>query len=299
MKLISLSCLFALLLPLSASAGFSAASCKGLPNEIFSQVLLESGTTCATYEEIEKVARKIQAFAEFESPAILFVNTRAYESYANFGRLIVLNHQQLAWKRVRPQAQTEKVWAHELGHLIFNDLLAKSFAPIHPFRDYMAESVKLIVGAKNPELDTYATLKDQWGPDLDKVRDLQVPYNEFFADLVATLFAEDSLAMTKAMLSPGMPESKKKETRYYGFAGSYNLKNWNETEVHYFFAPARAFVGKHFLRWPMTSAQKKNVLQKVFQACLQEISKNWAQQKSLPRPSEANKALIEALENLR
>lgn len=293
--------LFALafLCSISARAAFGPAQCKEAGGKAFTAVFLEKGTGCDDLAKIEKVAARIQTFAELGTPLTLFVNAKAYEAYTSFGRLIVLNARQMAWGKVRPQAQTEKIWAHELGHAVFNQLLSEQFPPIRPYRDFMAEKTKLIVNAQDPELDTEKTLEPQWTAAMAKARDIQVPYNELFADLVAALYAEDSSAMSKAMASPGMPRKKQEETRYYDFTGKYDVEKWEEEEVHYFFAPARAHIGKHFLSWPMTDQRKREVLRKIFDACLAEIRKNWEGNQSLPSPSAANRRLIESLSRLR
>jgi hypothetical protein len=294
--------IFAALIPFTAWGQprdqFKQAKCQGIPSETFSRAFLQKGVDCKALAQVQKVASAIHAFAPFQSPITLFLNREDYDSYTNIGRLTVLNHHQMSWGQVKPEEKTELIWAHELGHTLFNDLLIESFTPILPFRDYMAESAKLITAAKNPELNTAGTLKDKWKTELADVRDLQVPYNELFADLVAVLFAEDALAMQNAMLAPGMPKKKKTEMRYFAFKGDYDLSTWAESEEHYFFAPARAYIGKRFLLWPLTAKAKQEVLRKVFEACLSEIKKHWEERKALPKPSEANKRLIEALGKL-
>jgi hypothetical protein len=204
----------------------------------------------------------------------------------------------MAWEQVRPQMQNDKIWAHEIGHTFFATWLATDFEPIRGFRDYLVENTKLISQAANPKLDTTQQMNSKWQKVFGKARDIQVPYTELFADLTGVLFADDPMAMTTAMASPNMPANSKAETAYYGFSGEYDVAKWNASEVHYYFAPVRAFIGKRFLHFPMTSSQKASVLRTVYHACLHDIKKYWNSNQSLPGVAEANLSLIDTLSKL-
>lgn len=289
--------LLSALLPAAiARAEFQASTCKGVDSRYFSQIFLEENVSCETAEKVQQELTEIQAFMGDERPPlILFIPYQSYESFGTFGGILVLNHRQMAWGKARPQSQKEIIWAHELGHAFFSHWLAHDFKALEGFRGYMSASARIQAEKKDPFLNTDAAMASLWRPEMGMARDIQVPYNELFADLVAVLRADDKMAMTKAMLAPGMPEKARAETGFYGFAGRYNLAHWAQTDVHYFFAPARAYIGEHFLRFPMSPARKKALIKAVYQACLHEIEKHWSLAKALPSPEEANRSLILAL----
>lgn len=281
---------------MKAQAEFKKAKCPAIRPQHFEQVFLEPGATCATAEKIQKQLNVIKRFANINAIPALFVQKQSYESFGTFGGVIVLNQEQQAWDRTRPQEQNEKIWLHELGHFYFNHRLVEDFPAIQGFANYMKDAARLAVETSNPYTDDLPQLGSKWKPEFALARDIQAPYNELFADLVAVLATDDPLIMTKAMQSPGMPEKAKKETAYYGFAGKYDVKKWNESNPHFFFAPARAYIGQKYLKWPLDENRKETVLKKVYTTSLLEIKKYWAQNKKLPSSSEANQSLIKALE---
>lgn len=283
-------------LSLKAQAEFKKANCTGIKPQHFSQVFLEAGSTCSTAEKIQKQLNIIKRFANIYAIPTLFVQKQSYESFGTFGGVIVLNQEQQAWDRVRPQEQNEKIWLHELGHVYFSHRLVEDFPAIQGFANYMKDAARLAVETSNPYTDDLPQLGSKWKPEFALARDIQAPYNELFADLVAVLAADDPLVMTKAMQSPGMPEKAKKETAYYGFAGKYDVKKWNESNPHFFFAPARAYIGQKYLKWPLDEGRKEMMLMKLYTTCMLEIKKHWAKNKKLPSSSEANQSLIKALE---
>jgi hypothetical protein len=278
-----------------AFAEFRGSKCTNVVSQDFGQVFLESGVSCDTAEKIQRELTDIKSFAGHESPLTLFVQWKSYNSFGTYGRLVVLNYQQLAWGGIRPQSQNERIWAHEIGHTFFSTWLARDFKAIQGFRDYMSASGESQVQRKDPNYDTSKELALKWKSDFGKVRDIQVPYNELFADLVGVLYANDVMAMTKAMVAPGMPDSERTKAGYYAFAGKYDLSTWDQSEVHFYFAPARAYIGERFLKFPIDDKQKAVILQKVYQACLFEIEKYWSLSKVLPSSAEANASLILAL----
>jgi hypothetical protein len=98
------------------------------------------------------------------------------------------------------------------------------------------------------------------------------------------------------MTSPAMPEEARRKTAYYDFTGRYDLAKWTESEPHFLFAPARASIGERWLKFPMSNAAKADVLKRVYQACLKEITRHWKTRQKVARdPAAANRQLIEAL----
>lgn len=282
----------------AAQASFEVSTCDKIDSALFAKVFTESGTSCKTVSEIQEQLRSIKGFAGTNIPLTLFLNAKSYDSYSTYGGLVVLNEVQQAWDNVRPPHQNKNIWSHELGHTFFMFRLGQDFKPIQGFRDYMKEHDLLVIAAKDPKVKTEAKMASKWNSDIGKARDLQAPYSELFADLVAVLAANDPMIMAKSMTSPFMPEQKKMETSYYAFAGKYDLNSWSVEDTHYYFAPTRAYIGEKLLKFPIDNSQKQLVLQKVYQACLQEIQKYWSSSKELPRAAEANKSFIKTLSAL-
>ncbi len=281
-----------------AFAEFKKSTCASVVSHDFAQVFLESGVSCDTAEAIQRVLNQIKDFAGKEPPLTLFVQSKSYNSFGTYGRLIVLNQQQQAWGGIRPQSQNEKIWAHEIGHSFFSTWLANDFEAIQGFRDYMKASGEIQTRKQDPNFDTTKELAPKWKSDFARARDIQVPYSELFADLIAVLYANDVMAMAQAMLAPAMPDAESAKTSYYAFTGKYALSAWDQSEVHYFFAPTRAYIGEHLLKFPMDTKQKTLVVQKVYQACLGEIQKYWKSSKALPSSAAANESLIQTLSTL-
>jgi hypothetical protein len=290
--------IFILLLVGPARATFVASTCANIPSQDFSTVFLEDQVPCSSLSKIAQEFSEIKRFAGQEPPLTLFVQAQSYNSFGTFGRMLVFNNQQKAWGGVRPQSQNEKIWAHEIGHTFFSTWLARDFKAISGFVEYMTASAEIQFRKRDPGFDTSKELASKWRSDFGKARDIQVPYNELFADLVGVLHSNDINAMADAMVAPGMPDTERAKVRFYAFGGKYELSKWDQTEAHFYFAPARTYIGEQFLRFPMTDEKKAAVLKRVYKACLSEIKRYWDSSKSLPSPADGNRTLIHAFSQI-
>lgn len=292
--------LFVAALGISASFSVQASSftemCGIVPTESVVHVFAEKGVTCASVRDFLSLMARLEPFLGKSEPASVFFRKRSFEASADAAGVLVLAQEQVGWEQNRSVRQRASIWSHEIGHLAFSRRLAGDFAPFAKFRDYLLDAKKLIVAAKDPAFDGSAQLQKPWSKEFGEARDLHRPYSELFGDLVAVLEAESPDAMRTAMTLPGMPEKKRADTRYYDFSGVYEGESWTNTDSHFFFAPVRAAIGKKFLKFPMNTAAKAALLDRVYSVALAEIRRQWANGKTLDPPAKANREFISRLE---
>ncbi len=120
----------------TAKSSFAHPKCEGIDNPVF---LIEDGVLCATLLRFSKIHTEVQTASPVAIPInkILFYKNYELEgiAYNNFLTLAEGGDRAL-W----PERQN-LVWIHELGHAIFNNLLAADFAEHQAVVDMDAKRV--------------------------------------------------------------------------------------------------------------------------------------------------------------
>jgi hypothetical protein len=115
--------------------------------------------------------------------------------------------------------------AHEYGHVIFaynSSIWAKIQSSQHKL--------------SQKEID-----------ELSKIYDVDTPYNEFFADLMAVLVFRDGQAVYKAISSDEFVANDPEH--FYDFEYPRQVQGWTQDEPHRLLDPTRYFCGRNTKLW--------------------------------------------------
>lgn len=252
---------------------------------------------CGHFDEVERVFKKILSFSGTISPSILFLDAPAYPAQVSMSGVILLASRQKGWSEERDLKKSEVIWAHEIGHLIFNDWLKNSFPEIKPFATFMKEHDKFVISNSNPHEDYFSQAKNSWSQEAALVRDIQKPYSELFADVVAVFYKNDREALYKAYELKGMSAKARKERSQYSFKQITTLSNEDDKNIHFFFSPSRIDLAKKFMKFPLSASQKRSALKTIHEILVAEMKDLYREKK---RPSDKvnlNKSLMKRIES--
>lgn len=266
--------LLAFLLPVNGICSFEPLECPN-SNLIRFYVDTEIATPCKELSEINIVFTSIRKFSGTTSPVTLFLDRPSYMAQASISGLMLLSQRQKGWNETRNLEKSKLIWAHEFGHKVFNEKLINRFPAISDFHRYMVAHDEYSIQNLDPTSDNYQQVKSLWTQDAALARDIQKPYTELFADLVAVLYADDGSAMKKTMTLKGMPDNEKRKTRLYDFLANISLDEYTGNDVHLVFGPARSYIGSQLLNFPMSLQEKQNVLNLVASSMLEEMNQLW------------------------
>lgn len=139
--------------------------------------------------------------------------------------------------------------AHEYGHAIFDVLMSQKNAV---YRDHFASKIKFFTlrdeiealvkeDSRSPRINQLISQSQQIiagrSPQVAKIYDLLLPYNELFADVIGVLYAGDGNAMSQVV-------AEDKEVR--DFTKDLDMDKWQRTDSYGAMAPARSKIGKVF-----------------------------------------------------
>ncbi len=144
---------------------------------------------------------------------------------------------------------TRNAVAHEYAHSIF-DVLMNKRNPV--YREYYLSKVKFFL--LREQIDSLAKMNSEdpkielliaesrktvigRSPQVAKIYDLLLPYNELFADVIGVIYAGNGKAMS-------MVVNEDKEIR--DFTKDPQFKTWQRTDSYGAMAPVRAQLGKAF-----------------------------------------------------
>ncbi len=266
--------LLAFLMPVNGICSFEPLECPN-SNLIRIYVDTEIATPCKELSEINTVFTSIRKFSGFTSPVTLFLDRPSYMAQASISGLMLLSQRQKGWREVRNLEKSKLIWAHEFGHIVFNEIIINQFPAISDFHRYMVAHDEISIQSLNPTSDNFQQVKFLWTQEAGLARDILKPYTELFADLVAVLYANDGSAMKRAMTLNGMSEIEKYNARLYDFYAKIALDDYTGNDVHLVFGPARSYIGSHLLKFPMSLQQKQNVLSIVASSMLEEMNQLW------------------------
>lgn len=176
------------------------------------------------------------------------------------------------------------ILAHEYGHALFYETLRKR-------QESFAQA-----------MNRWPSYWDFDSPSTAPLYDLTLPYNEFFADLVAVLYAKDPAAIRKSLSFTGMSPKQKKEFLLRDFSAR-NIdtipipKNRRGAPIpHTLLGPTRSYLGNKILKNPLYRNQPGLVAAKVLNAIALEIESGYTQtQVTQLSIKEMNDRLIERI----
>ena len=262
-------------------AEFQEMKCKstGLFNQFFADIHLKE--PCKELEHLREVIKDINKFTHSKSSLTLFLEKEDYTASVSASGLMILSNRQKGFKEVRDLKKTKIIWAHEYGHVIFNSFLSQNFKPFKEFEAYMLKHDEISIKNLTPHADNFKAVKSYWTANTERVRDIQKAFSETFADLIAVLYAEDISAMKKAMKVKGMGPTQLANLRYYDFDPEINNTIYKGLDEHFVLSPVKAYIGKHFLKFPMNYSQKQELANKVLNIFIKEIKMIWEHNTSL------------------
>lgn len=239
--------LFVLLLSKTVySSEFSIPACSELKNP--NSFLIQKGVSCETLENFED---KFQTILKTTNQLLpfpkVFVSLKAQEAWSTFGNLLHISQTQMAWGQIKTNTHRDMVWMHEVGHLVFQQMLEADFKQISCFKKYMQQDANEKWKARNPFLNTDKVLAQPWSSECSSARDLQKAYTEIFADFIVSIVLDDPSAPVKYMKSSAAPQAEITKVELYDFGKNHLLETCINEDPHFYFAPVRGIVGKKFL----------------------------------------------------
>lgn len=299
LKELKIPCLFvlAILLPANGFCSFESLEC---PKTELIKVYVnpEIASPCKEVSEISSVFTSIRKFSGSTSLVALFLDRPSYMAQASISGLMLLSQRQKGWGEVRSLEKSKLIWEHEFGHIVFNEILIDKFPAILDFNRYMKAHDNFSIQNLDPTSDNYQHVKALWSEDAELARDIQKPYTELFADLVAVLFANDASAMRRAMTLEGMPKREKLKARLYDFNSDISLEDYTGDDEHLVFGPVRSHIGRQFLKFPMANKDKQTVLNIVATSMIEEMNQLWSTRTKPADFRALNLSLIERISSL-
>lgn len=275
MKKMLLMFLFTIL-PICGEAAFVSLNCTGTSKN-FNEIFVDTGikSPCQEILNINSLFENIQDFSNTSTTITLFLDSPSYIAQTSISGMMLLAQRQKGWSEVRSLEKSKVIWAHEYGHIVFNEIMLTKFPAITSFYHYMFEHDQISIKKLLPMSDNYLQVQNLWSKDSELVRDIQKPYAELFADLVAVLYANNSSAMKNAMTVAGMTEGELLKTKLYDFNQDINFDDYTGSDPHLVLGPARSYIGKTILSFPMTKERKNKVLNIVGLAMISEMNGLW------------------------
>jgi hypothetical protein len=228
------------------SSEFILPICTELKNS--NSFLIQKGVSCETLKNFEDKFQIILKTINHPIPfPKVFVSLNAQEAWSTYGNLLHISQTQMAWGQVKTNSQRDMVWMHEIGHLVFQQMLESDFKKLSCFKKYMQQDANEKWKARNPFLNTDKALAQLWSTECSSARDLQVAYSEIFADFIVSLTLGDPRAPVKYMKSSAAPQTETAKVELYDFSKNHLVENCINEDPHFYFAPVRGAVGKKFL----------------------------------------------------
>lgn len=250
-------------------------------------VILEEGLQCSDAESVWKLFEDVKKVTGVNSiHARVFLQKNGYDAWSTFGGLMYINKTQMLFGKPRTEQHSKLVWVHEIGHLVFNEMLRSSFPEISCFSEYQKKDAELKWEAKDPTLDTDKTLAHFWNETCLLGREIQKPYSELFADIFLSVYRQSLSAPAEAMKMPHLQKREMEKANGYDFAKLTPMEDCEQNE-HFYFSPTRYKIGKQLLRFPLNREENKQLLSKVFELLKNDLLKNWKQQRKVPSDCKA------------
>lgn len=178
----------------------------------------------------------------------------------------------------------DAVFAHEYGHAVFDEYLRTHFVEYSDISQIYKDISNLDLKKLTEKLtdqekkDLTVTTSDLNkkildNPELLRLYNIILPYNELFADTIAVYYADYKSAIFQALLNPNLRPDQKAEYDYVlvrDFATAHDVTNWSNTSPHGLFGPVRSVLGQDTC-WPKTLQQKSKNLESLLELIVNEI----------------------------
>lgn len=150
-------------------------------------------------------------------------------------------------------------------------------------------------GAKDPLLNTNKKLDSSFTIQCGRVRDIQKPYTELFADFIMAIAVSDQSAPFEAYHTPSVPASDILRFKLGSFSEKSDGSSCVNSDEHTFFTSVRYRIGQKFLKTPNTNADKKVSILQFYKIISNDLLAYWKKDQTLPDCKTANKNLSDRL----
>lgn len=205
------------------------------------------------------------------------------------------------------QQLSENYLAHEFGHSIFNEYLARYFPEFKLGIDQIkennliSEKVKInFIKGDDDEAGRLFTMLEEREIETftsDKVMlpiFHVVPMAELFSDLVSVLYAENLKAFSSAASGQHAGHVQAQENLARDFSHEMYSIGWEDSEAHNLYGPTRSYIGQN-LKIPKDIKNKKILLEKILKVMATELVGTFPA-KTNGTPEKLNLRLIKLLE---
>lgn len=205
---------------------------------------------------------------------------------ADYGSVIYIPHQltmdgEYGAVHEKPLVDLLAVFAHEYGHLVFGQMLAKeipSFANLKKVGDRISALSLSLTDAnltQDKKNQIQAQIKAEYDiiyktPEMLQVAQVVSPYNELFADVIAVFNMQSKSAIYYALSYPNMPYGYENYVMARDFGIMNDPDKWSQTEEHVLFSPLRSVIGSEDC-WPRTLQEQKTQLNILAALLLKDI----------------------------
>lgn len=267
-------------------AEFSSPHCPSILNSNF---LVASDVSCTTLKDFNSIYTTLKEIADFPSeyPRV-FINKNSYNGWTTFGNLMYLDEDQMLFGEKRENSKRRLIWLHEMGHLVFQELLQKDFPELKCFIDYMKKDADLKWLAKDPLLNTDKNLETFFTMQCGQAREIQKPYTELFADFMMALAASDTSAPFEAYHTAAVPLKDLARFKLGSFAKKSSVSTCTNSDEHTFFTSVRYKIGQKILKSAKTNSEKKMAISQFYKILSDDLLAYWKKNKLLPDCKIAN-----------
>lgn len=180
------------------------------------------------------------------------------------------NNKLFLLEKNRSEKYRNWTWIHEIGHLVFNNLIKKDFPEINCAYD--------------------EDINEQQSKSCLEVRSFLRSYNELFADFILVVTTSDIAATSAGNWTP--PHNLK-----FDNANAKTCET-NEFFGHYDYSISRFAIGKKFVEGTTTLDQKRKAILDFYHFLLADLQSNWQSSKIRPDCYIANERLLKRLNEL-
>jgi len=277
---------------------------------------------CDDAKEFTRVVNDVNDLVSSSSLFGLYISHLNFNNSYDESGFISISNRLINKRYIYSLDKTKTVWAHEYGHLIFQEIIANKFMPISEQK--LAYEKAFNIALEIPILedkikfskDENEVLKLQ--QEIKKISDeseklyrkieenesfkkldlLFHPYAELYADLIAVLYKENPRAEYEVSIYPGSSEEEIEIASVRNFTVEHQLAGWKFSEKHGLLAPTKSFL--YLKLWPLKYeiSEKRNLLQIVFHSILSELENRWGTALEFLTPEEINFRLITKIKHL-
>ncbi|UOF02297.1 hypothetical protein [Bdellovibrio reynosensis] len=229
-------------------------------------------------------------------------------------------------KHLRSHQANLVTFAHEYGHVIFSEWLAREIPAYKQLQLEIRDSTiasQMIYSLANKRalLNKFLTqapanqrealsaeLKDvernlgqvyfqasEYTQEQTRILNIIAPYHELFADVVAVLYAQDPQAMRHSIEFAGAQGKDLYAAEARDFSHNHSADGWQDTTAHYMLSPTRSYLfADHWVK-NYSGNEKAAYIKLVFKVLKEEIQTSW--NSDAIDAASANKSLIKRFQS--